>query len=225
MNYAKYIDHTLLKPDATTKDIKKLCKEAIKYDFFSVCVNPCFIKTCRNQLKDSNVRVCTVIGFPLGSNDSKTKVYEAKKAIKDGADEIDVVINVSKLKDKKYSQVEKELSNIVKVCKSKVLVKVIIETCLLTNDEIKTACEIVSLSGADFVKTSTGFSKSGASIEAVELMNEVCKGKILIKASGGINDFEFMKTLIDLGASRIGTSHGVQIMEEFVKKSSLNGEM
>lgn len=225
MKYSSYIDHTLLKPDASNKEIKNLCKEAVQYEFFSVCVNPCNIKICKKYLKNTPVKVCSVIGFPLGSNDTKTKVFEAKKAIKDGADEIDVVINIAKLKDKKYKYIEKELSNIVKVSKGKALVKVIIETCLLTNDEIKAACEIIYASGVDYVKTSTGFSKSGATVEDVELIKEICKDKIMIKASGGINNFDFMKSLIGAGATRIGTSHGVKIMEEIVAKTSINGEM
>lgn len=225
MKYASYIDHTLLKSDATSKDIKNLCKEALKYEFFSVCVNPCNIRTCKKYLKNTPVKVCSVIGFPLGANDTKTKVFEAKKAIKDGADEIDVVINIAKLKDKKYKYIEKELSSIVKVSRAKALVKVIIETCLLTNDEIKAACEIIYASGVDYVKTSTGFSKSGATVEDVELIKEICKDKIMIKASGGINNLEFMKSLIGAGATRIGTSHGVKIMEEIIAKTPSNGEM
>ena len=225
MKYASYIDHTLLRADATIKDIKELCKEALKYEFFSVCVNPCYIKICKKYLKSTPVKVCSVVGFPLGSNDTKVKVFETKKALKDGADEIDVVINISKLKDKKYKYIEKELSSIVKVCKGRAIVKAIIETCLLTKDEIRTACEIVYASGVDYVKTSTGFSKYGATVSDVEFIKELCKDKMKIKASGGISDFESMKSLIGAGATRIGTSHGVEIMEEIVKNSTLNGEI
>jgi deoxyribose-phosphate aldolase len=225
MKYASYIDHTLLKADASSLEIKKLCKEALKYEFFSVCVNPDNIKLCKKYLTGSSVKVCSVVGFPLGSNDPKTKLFEAKKAIKDGADEIDVVINVARLKDKKYKYVEKELASIVKISRGKAIVKAIIETCLLTKEEIKVACEIVYSSGVDYVKTSTGFSKYGARVEDVELIKEICKDKIKIKASGGIGDFETMKSLIGAGASRIGTSHGVEIMEEIVKKSAKEGEM
>lgn len=217
MKYANYIDHTLLKADANASDIKRLCKEALQYEFFSVCVNPCYIKLCQRYLKSTPVKVCTVIGFPLGANDTKTKVFEAKKAIKDGANEIDVVINIGKLKDKKYNYIEKELSNIVKISKGKALVKVIIETCLLTKEEIRKACEIVYSSGVDYVKTSTGYSTGGATIEDIELIKEICKDKILIKASGGIKSFEDMKALIAAGATRIGTSHGVEIMLEIVQ--------
>lgn len=223
MKYANYIDHTLLRSDALTSDIKKLCQEAIKYEFFSVCVNPCYIKIAKKYLKNSSVKVCSVIGFPLGANTSKTKVYEAKQAIKDGVDEIDVVINIAKLKEKKYRYLEKELNDIVKIAKGNTIVKAIIETCLLTKEEIKIACEIVYASGVDYVKTSTGFSKYGATIEDVELIKEVCKDKMLIKASGGINDFNKMKELIAAGANRIGTSHSVQIMQE-IERESLNNE-
>lgn len=225
MKYASYIDHTLLRADASGKEIKNLCKEALKYEFFSVCVNPCFIKICKKYLKGTPVKVCSVIGFPLGSNDTKVKVFEAKKALKDGADELDVVINVSKLKDKKYAYIEKELSNIVKISKGRAIVKVIIETGLLTKEEIRRACEIVYASGVDYIKTSTGFAKKGASVEDVELIKEICKDKIKIKASGGINSFSFMKDLIGAGASRIGTSHGVEIMEEILQNSLKDGEI
>lgn len=225
MKYASYIDHTLLKADASSKEIKNLCKEALKYEFFSVCVNPCNIKTCKKFLKSTPVKVCSVVGFPLGSNDTKVKIFETKKAIKDGADEIDVVINIAKLKDKKYKYIEKELSSIVKVCRGRAIVKVIIETCLLTKEEIKTACELVYASGVDYVKTSTGFAKGGATLEDVELMKELCKDKIKIKASGGISNFETMKSLIAAGASRIGTSHGVEIMEEIARNSNKDGEI
>lgn len=217
MKYSSYIDHTLLKQDASANEIKNLCKEALKYEFFSVCINPCYIKLAKKYLKGTPVKVCSVIGFPLGANDTKTKVFEAKKAIKDGADEIDVVINIGKFKDRKYKYIEKELMDIVKVSKGKAIIKVIIETCLLTKEEIRTACEIVYGSGVDYIKTSTGFSKGGATVEDVELIKEICKDKILIKASGGISDFEAMKSLIGAGATRIGTSHGVEIMEEIAR--------
>jgi deoxyribose-phosphate aldolase len=225
MNYASFIDHTILKADAKASQVRKLCKEAIEYGFCSVCVNPSYVKACAKYLKDSNVKVCTVIGFPLGANSSKTKAFEAKQAIKEGATEIDVVINVAKLKDKKYSYVEKELTNIVKLSEGKALVKVIIETCLLSADEIRKACEIVVASGADFVKTSTGFSKYGARVEDVEIMKDTVKDAILIKASGGISDFETMTAMIKAGANRIGTSKGVAIMEEIKQNSTKVGEL
>lgn len=225
MKYANYIDHTILKADAKLSQIRKLCNEAIEYEFCSVCVNPCHVKSCAKYLKDSSVKVCTVIGFPLGANSIKTKVFEAKQAIKDGASEIDVVINVGKLKDKKYSYIEKELTSVVKASNGKALVKVIIETCLLTADEIRKACEIVVSSGADFVKTSTGFSKYGARVEDVVIMKEVVKDQIEIKASGGIGDFETMLAMINAGAARIGTSKGVTIMEEIKQNSTKVGEL
>ena len=160
----------------------------------------------------------------MANNDVKTKVFEAKKAIKDGANEIDVVINIAKFKDKKYKYIEKELASIVKVSKGKAIVKVIIETCLLTKEEIIKACEIVYASGVDYIKTSTGFSKYGARVQDIETIKEICKDKMRIKASGGISDFETMKSMIGAGATRIGTSHGVQIMEEIVRNSSKEGE-
>ena len=218
MKYSSYIDHTLLKADAKQQKVKNLIVEAIKYDFFSVCINPCYVKLAKKYTRGTDVKVCTVIGFPLGANDTKTKLFEAKKAIKDGADEIDVVINIAKLKDKKYNYVEKELKAIRKAS-GKTLIKVILETTLLTKDEIVRGCEIAIDSGMDYVKTSTGFA-GGATVEAVETMKEVCKDKIKIKASGGIRDFESMKALIVAGANRIGTSNGVAIMEEIIKNSS-----
>lgn len=213
MNYSKFIDHTNLKQDASINDIKTLCEEAIKFDFISVCINPCFVKYAHDVLLDSEVKVCTVIGFPLGANTTKTKVYETKQALKDGADEIDMVINVSALKDKKYDYVKNEISKIKKVCKNKIL-KVILETCLLTDEEIVKACELSLEAKADFVKTSTGFSKGGATVEAVALMRKTVGDKCGVKASGGVKTFEDMQKMIDAGASRIGTSSGVKLLEK-----------
>ena len=213
MNYSKFIDHTNLKQDASINDIKTLCEEAIKFDFMSVCINPCFVKYAHDVLLDSEVKVCTVIGFPLGANNTKTKVYETKQALKDGADEIDMVINVSALKDKKYDYVKNEISKIKKVCKNKIL-KVILETCLLTDEEIVKACELSLEAKADFVKTSTGFSKGGATVEAVALMRKTVGDKCGVKASGGVKTFEDMQKMIDAGASRIGTSSGVKLLEK-----------
>lgn len=213
MNYSKFIDHTNLKQDASINDIKTLCEEAIKFDFMSVCINPCFVKYAHDVLLDSEVKVCTVIGFPLGANTTKTKIYETKQALKDGADEIDMVINVSALKDKKYDYVKNEISKIKKVCKNKIL-KVILETCLLTDEEIVKACELSLEAKADFVKTSTGFSKGGATVEAVALMRKSVGDKCGVKASGGVKTFEDMQKMIDAGASRIGTSSGVKLLEK-----------
>ena len=201
MNYSKFIDHTNLKQDASINDIKTLCEEAIKFDFMSVCINPCFVKYAHDVLLDSEVKVCTVIGFPLGANTTKTKVYETKQALKDGADEIDMVINVSALKDKKYDYVKNEISKIKKVCKNKIL-KVILETCLLTDEEIVKACELSLEAKADFVKTSTGFSKGGATVEAVALMRKTVGDKCGVKASGGVKTFEDMQKMIDAGANK-----------------------
>ena len=213
MNYSKFIDHTNLKQDASINDIKTLCEEAIKFDFMSVCINPCFVKYAHDVLLDSEVKVCTVIGFPLGANTTKTIVYETKQTLKDGADEIDMVINVSALKDKKYDYVKNEISKIKKVCKNKIL-KVILETCLLTDEEIVKACELSLEAKADFVKTSTGFSKGGATVEAVALMRKTVGDKCGVKASGGVKTFEDMQKMIDAGASRIGTSSGVKLLEK-----------
>lgn len=225
MNYAKYIDYTLLKSDATIKEIKSLCKEAILYGFYSVCVNPNYIKLCKNQLKNTDIKICSVVGFPLGANHIKTKCFEVKQAIKDGVDEIDVVVNIAKIKDKKYAYIEKELDSILKISKGKVLTKIIVETALLDDEEIIDITQIVKNSGAEYIKTSTGFSKRGASISDIKLMKEVITDKISIKASGGINNFEFMHNLILAGANRIGTSHGVEIMQEIAKKMKKDSEM
>ena len=214
MNYANYIDHTLLRANCSEKDIKNLCNEAKEYEFFSVCINPCFVKAAKKFLKGSNVKVCTVIGFPLGANSSKVKLLEVKKAISDGADEVDVVFNISKFKDKKYSYVEKELSKIVQVCSKKVLVKVIIETCYLSIEEVLKACQLVYECGVDYVKTSTGYGSDGANVEVVARMKEVCKDKLKIKASGGIRTLSQVEQFILAGAERIGTSNGVSIVKE-----------
>ncbi|MDD8049300.1 MAG: deoxyribose-phosphate aldolase [Thomasclavelia sp.] len=209
--YNKLIDHTLLKPNALDKDIIKLCKEAKENDFMSVCVNPAFIKLCVNELKDSDIKVCTVIGFPLGTNMTSTKVFETSKAIENGADEIDMVINISALKDKKYDYLLNEIKE-VKQATNKHTLKVIIETCLLTKEEIVKICQIAKEAGADFVKTSTGFSTGGAQKEDVKLMKDTV-GNMGVKASGGISTYQDVKDMVDAGASRIGTSHGLDIIK------------
>lgn len=211
MEYNKFIDHTNLKQDATREDIKKLCEEAISYDFMSVCVNPDFVKFASDLLLDSEVKVCTVIGFPLGASTTRTKVFETKDALKNGADEIDMVINVSALKDKNYDLVKNEIASIKKVCKKHIL-KVILETCLLSNEEIVAVCKLAKEARADFVKTSTGFSKGGATVEAVKLMRETVKDSMGVKASGGIKTHEDLIKMIDAGANRIGTSSGTKIL-------------
>lgn len=216
MNYNKYFDHTMLAPQATSTDIDKLIKEAIKYDFKSVCIAPSYIKYAKEQLARTDVLICTVIGFPLGYNATSVKVYETKIALDHGADEIDMVINIGRFKNKEYEYVLNEIKAIKEVCDNKVL-KVIVETALLTNQEIKTITEIVLKSGADFIKTSTGFSFRGASFEDVEIMKSIAQDKLLIKASGGIKTGEDALKMIKLGASRLGTSKTVQIIEELNK--------
>ena len=212
MNYNKYIDHTLLKPDCTDEQIEKLCLEAKEYDFASVCVNPGYIKKCYELLKDTNVKVCTVVGFPLGATTTKSKVSETLEAIENGATEIDMVINIGALKDKKYDYVYEEIKYIKECCKGRLL-KVIIETCLLTDEEKVRVCKLAVEAGADFVKTSTGFSTGGATYEDVKLMADTVKGKCLVKASGGIRDTASFLKMIEAGASRIGASAGIQIIE------------
>lgn len=216
MNYNKYFDHTMLAPQATSTDIDKLIKEAIKYDFKSVCIAPSYIKYAKEQLAKTDVLICTVIGFPLGYNATSVKVYETKIALDHGADEIDMVINIGRFKNKEYEYVLNEIKAIKEVCGNKVL-KVIVETALLTSQEIKTITEIVLKSGADFIKTSTGFSFRGASFEDVEIMKSIAQDKLLIKASGGIKTGEDALKMIKLGASRLGTSKTVQIIEELNK--------
>ena len=216
MNYNKYFDHTMLAPQATSTDIDKLIKEAIKYDFKSVCIAPSYIKYAKEQLAKTDVLICTVIGFPLGYNATSVKVYETKIALDHGADEIDMVINIGRFKNKEYEYVLNEIKAIKEGCDNKVL-KVIVETALLTNQEIKTITEIVLKSGADFIKTSTGFSFRGASFEDVEIMKSIAQDKLLIKASGGIKTGEDALKMIKLGASRLGTSKTVQIIEELNK--------
>lgn len=208
----KYIDHTNLKAFATKSDIEKLCDEAIKYNFASVCVNPYYVSLANELLIRSNVKVCTVIGFPLGQNTKEVKIYEAKTAIQEGADEIDMVINIAALKDQNYDYVKDEIKALREAVKDKVL-KVIIETCYLTKEEIVIMTNICNEVGTDFIKTSTGFGTSGATIEDVKLMNENKNDKLQIKASGGIKTYQDTMNFIDNGATRIGTSNGIAIME------------
>lgn len=216
MDYNKYIDHTLLKPDCLDKDIEKLCSEAKEYDFASVCVNSSYVKKCVELLKGTTVKVCTVVGFPLGACSTEAKLAETKKALEDGASEIDMVINISRLKchDDKY--VENEISVLKNACGNNVL-KVIIETCLLTDEEKIRACLDAVNAHADFVKTSTGFSTGGATVEDVKLMKQTVQDKALVKASGGIKDKDTFLKMIEAGASRIGASKGVEIIKELKK--------
>ena len=212
MEYSKYIDHTLLRSDATIDDIFLLCEEAKKYHFASVCVNPCFVPFAKAYLEGSDVKVCTVVGFPLGATFTRTKVDEAMYAIKEGADEIDMVINIGMLKAHQYDYVQEEIAILREVTLGYTL-KVIIETCLLTKEEIVKVSEIIRDRHADFVKTSTGFSKGGATVEDIKLIKSVVGDSCLIKASGGIRTAIDMKNMIEAGASRIGTSSGVKIIE------------
>ena len=211
--YCKYIDNTLLSPQATETQIKTLCKESRKYGFASVCVNPCFVKLVNKQLKGSKVKTCVVIGFPLGANTTATKVFEAKDAIKNGAQELDMVVNVGKVKENNYGYITKEIAAIKKVCGNKIL-KVIIETCLLTNKEKVALCKCIKQAKADFVKTSTGFSTGGATVADIKLLKRTVKNSLLIKASGGVKIHEDMVKMIKAGANRIGTSRGVALIKE-----------
>lgn len=211
MELNKYIDHTNLKANATKADIKKLCDEAIKYKFASVCVNPCYVELASSILKDTNIEVCTVIGFPLGANNVRTKEYEAIIAIENGATEIDMVINVGALKDKDYDYIKEEIESVRDAIDGHVL-KVIVETCYLTDDEIKKMTEICNETFVNFIKTSTGFGTRGASVHDVEIMNTYRNEVLEIKASGGIKDIDTAEAMIKAGATRLGTSSGVQLM-------------
>lgn len=225
MELNKYIDHTLLKPEATEAQICALCDEALEYDFYSVCVNSCHVPLAVERLAGSDVKVAAVAGFPLGAMSTSAKVFEAREAVKAGASEIDMVINVGALKEGRYEYVLHEIAALVDVCHgypltygdsaSGALLKVIIETCLLTDKEIVKACQLAVRAGADFVKTSTGFSIGGATPEAVVLMREAVGNKAKIKASGGIRTLADAEKFIELGADRLGCSAGVQIMNEY----------
>ncbi|MCI1904475.1 deoxyribose-phosphate aldolase [Enterococcus hirae] len=213
MEINQYIDHTLLKPDATRAQIKKIIEEAKEYKFFSVCINPFWVPLAHEELKDTSVKVCTVIGFPLGANTSAVKEYETTDAIKNGANEVDMVINIGALKGGEYEIVKEDIQKVVAASEEKALVKVIIESSLLTDEEIVKACELAKEAGADFVKTSTGFANGGASVHAVELMRKTVGSEMGVKASGGIHSYEDAKALIDAGATRIGASAGIAIVE------------
>ena len=212
MKLNKMIDHTLLKPDATSSMIEKLCKEALEYDFASVCVNPCFVSLAANMLKGSDVKTCTVIGFPLGATLSNVKAYEASEAIKAGANEIDMVLNISWAKEHRYDDIAKEVALVKKAC-GNILLKVILETCLLSDDEIIECSKACVKGNADYVKTSTGFSKGGATTHAVKLMRDTVGPNIGVKASGGVHNKNEALAMVDAGASRIGASCGVEIVK------------
>lgn len=213
MDINNYIDHTLLKSDATREEIEDICDEAMAYKFKAVCVNSSWTSLVFEKLKYVDVEVCTVVGFPLGAMSKEAKIFEAKDAIKNGASEIDMVLNIGKLKDKEYEYVEDEIRKIKEVIGKDTILKVIIETSLLDDEEKKIACEIIENAGADFVKTSTGFSTSGAKVEDIKLIREVVKDRLKIKASGGIKTYEEAVEMINAGADRIGTSNGVKIIK------------
>ncbi|MBV7391829.1 MULTISPECIES: deoxyribose-phosphate aldolase [Enterococcus] len=212
MELNRMIDHTLLKADATKAEVLKIIEEAKKYRFYSVCLNPTWVELAAKELKGEPVAVCTVIGFPLGANTTATKAFEANDAIENGADEVDMVINIGALKDQDYDKVQKDIEAVVAVAKDKALVKVIIETSLLNHEEKIKASQLAKVAGADFVKTSTGFSTGGATIDDVKLMRATVGPEMGVKASGGIHNAEEALAMIEAGATRLGASSGVAIM-------------
>ncbi|CAM3945359.1 deoxyribose-phosphate aldolase [Lederbergia lenta] len=212
-NIARMIDHTLLKADATQDNIKILCKEAQEYHFASVCVNPTWVEYASSLLKETDVKICTVIGFPLGANTPETKAFETKNAIENGAHEIDMVLNIGALKSGNEELAKRDITAVCAAAKGKALVKVIIETCLLTDEEKRQACKFAKEAGADFVKTSTGFSTGGATIEDVALMRKTVGQDLGVKASGGVRNLEDVEKMIEAGATRIGASSGVAIVQ------------
>ena len=213
MQLSHYIDHTLLKADATLPQINALCKEAVEYGFYSVCVNTSYVKTCKDLLKNSPVKVCCVIGFPLGATDTESKAFETQTAIKNGAGEIDMVIHVGALKDRRREYVVNDIAAVVVAAQGRP-VKVIIETALLTDEEKVRACRLAKEAGADFVKTSTGFSKGGATVEDVALMRRTVGPALGVKASGGIRSLADAQNMVAAGATRLGASAGVKIVQE-----------
>jgi len=208
----KYIDHTKLAANTTADEIRVLCYEAIEYNFATVCVNPVFIDLADKELKNTDIKICTVIGFPLGATTSKVKAYEAEVAIEAGAKEIDMVINIGALKSGQYTFVEKDINAVINACSDQAIIKVIIETCYLTYEEKIKACKIAMSAGAHYVKTSTGFGTNGANIQDISLMKSIVGNHIGVKASGGIKDYQTAVTMIEAGATRIGTSSGVKIV-------------
>lgn len=215
LDVAKYIDHTLLKPESTAQQITQLCQEAKQYQFASVCVNPGYVKLCSDLLAGSGIKVCSVIGFPLGATTPKVKAFEAENAIKDGASEVDMVLNIGALKGRDLELAARDIIAVVNVAHAaNALVKVIIETALLTYEEKIIACLLCKEAKADFVKTSTGFSTGGATVEDIHLMNRIVGTKMGVKASGGIRSYETFKEMIESGATRIGATVGVKIMQE-----------
>ncbi|RRD94551.1 deoxyribose-phosphate aldolase [Clostridiales bacterium COT073_COT-073] len=214
MNYAKYIDHTVLKANTTRETVKRICDEAKEYKFTSVCVNPYWVAYATEQLKGSEVKACAVIGFPLGANKTEVKVLETKLAVVDGAEEVDMVINVGALKDKDYAYVKNDIQSVVETAHPESLVKVIIECSELTEEEKIKACELAVEAGADFVKTSTGFGSGGATVEDIKLMKKVVGDRCKVKASTGINNRKICDEFIKAGAIRMGTSKGIYIVND-----------
>lgn len=217
MEYAKLIDHTILKPQATIQDVDNLCREAAECGFCSVCVNSSFVYYCAEKLKDTDVKVCTVVGFPLGAMSTDGKVAETLAAVQDGADEIDMVVHIGMIKSGNWDYVKEDIAAVVSAAGEGVTVKVILEMCLLTEEEKIRACEICKEAGADFVKTSTGFSAGGATVEDVRLMRNVVGSKMCVKAAGGIRTLEDVRAMVEAGADRIGSSAGVSIVREATK--------
>ena len=212
MELNKYIDHTILKATASSADVQKLCEEAIEHEFYSVCVNGCYVADAKHLLQGTDVKIAAVVGFPLGAMTTAAKVFEAKEAVENGANEIDMVINVAKLKDGEFDYVENEIRQIKEAIGDNIL-KVIIETCYLTDEEKVKACELSLVAKADFVKTSTGFGTGGATYEDVKLMKSVVGDNAKVKASGGVRDKETAQKYVDLGAERLGTSSGIDIVK------------
>ncbi|WP_314086077.1 deoxyribose-phosphate aldolase [uncultured Gemella sp.] len=212
MGLNKYIDHTILKATASSTDVQKLCEEAIEHEFYSVCVNGCYVADAKHLLQGTDVKVAAVVGFPLGAMTTAAKVFEAKEAVENGASEIDMVINIAKLKDGEFKFVENEIRQIKEAIGDNVL-KVIIETCYLTDEEKVKACELSLAAKADFVKTSTGFGTGGATYEDIKLMKSVVGNNAKVKASGGVRDKETAQKYVDLGAERLGTSSGIEIVK------------
>lgn len=217
---AQLIDHTLLKPQATAAEIKKLCREAVEYGFYAVCVNPVYVPLAVEELGKSPVKVCTVIGFPLGATTTRQKQYETEEAIEQGAREVDMVIALGALKSGDWEKVKEDMAAVRKVSQGKALLKVILETGLLTEEEIGKACDLAREVGADFVKTSTGFLGGGATVQAVRLMSSLVAPKLGVKASGGIRTLDQALAMLEAGATRLGTSSGVAIMEELLEKKT-----
>ena len=211
---AKYIDHTALKAETSLNDIEKLCREGVKYGFASVMVNPCNVADAAKATEGSFVKVGTVIGFPLGANTTATKVFEAEDAVKNGANEVDMVINIGRFKEKKYDYVQEDIAAVARAMKGKALLKVIVETGFLDDFEVTKVCEIVRDAGADFIKTSTGFLQGGATVHNIQLMKSVLGDSLGIKASGGVRNYEQAVAMIEAGATRIGVSAGVSIIQE-----------